>query len=604
MTFPTSYADQATYLASLVARLNVIEQQNSIITITKTTEPKQQDFVAAWIAAGLTLPILPGYEFHWWDGVQVRGVYGAADDGWTIVKHGASAICFSPLTTEEVVLTSDYFNTTQNGIFISPIDRIDQRTLVYGVLGNYAFSPCFDSTAQNIAAAIFISPNTHIYTMTRAGGSVVQLTATGTNTSPHWRGSVIVFASDRAPHAGTYEIYSMTSGGLSQTRLTSAGGRSIQPKLSWDGTKVVFISNRGGSDQIWTMNVNGSSQTNLGISAVDAVWSRDGSKIFFIQNRSVINNTYNRGSWYSPGQARNVSEIWQCDANGANPTKLTDYYSYNEPGDDVVNFAKDETYTMPINIGGKNDLGNAMREALYLSLDVTADDKRFAVTLTNAPTSPVFHAAVIAKARKFNGSTGRVYRQVTWDQPYGDFELLESFQPTIATLTSWRSTAMANRPELSTLMILVYSKTVDASLDVNNLLMSFNDDVSTSRYVAYEDYAIGATAFPAEQLNTFGGILLLGSATTKNDANVMGGSMTYIVGYNDSDNLKEAFGVAQSAYGYALANQRQVGQHMGLWNSVAPITSITIKPLTAVPFQIGTMISIYGLAGRPRYFES
>jgi len=599
MTFPTSYADQATYLQSLVARLNILESQNSVIVVTKTTRPKQQDFVAAWLAAGLTLPILPGYEFHWWDGTQVRGVYGSADDGWTFIKHGASNISCSPLTTEEVVLTSDYFNTTYNGIFISPIDRIDQRTLVYGVVGNYAFSPCFDSTAQNIAFGLFTGGLNQIYKMTRAGGSVTALASTGTNAGPHWRNNTIVFQSDRAPHAGTYEIYSMTDTGASQTRLTSAGGRSIQPKLSWDATKIVFISNRGGSDQIWTMNVNGSSQTNLGISAVDAVWSRDGSKIFYIQNRAVINNTYNRSSWYSPGAARNVSEIWQCDANGANPTKLTDYYSYNEPGDDVVNFAKDETYTY-----NKSDLGNALREALYLSLDIPADESRFFVSVTNAPSSPVFHVACVAKARKFNGSTGRVYRQITADQPYGDFELLESFQPSIATLTQWRSTAMANRPELSTLMILVYSKTIDAALDVNNLLATFNDDVATSRYVAYEDYAIGATPFAAEQLNTFGGILMLGSATTKNDANVMGGSMSYIVGYNDSDNLKEMFGVAQSAYGYAVANQRQVGQFMGLWNSTAPITSITFKTLTGTPFQIGTMISIYGLAGSPRFTES
>lgn len=603
MTFPISYTDQSAYLASLVARLNVIEAQNSIITITKTTEPKQQDFVAAWLAAGLTLPVLPGYEFHWWDGIQVRGIYGAADDGWTVVKHGSANISCSPLATEEVVLIADYFSTIYPGIFISPVERIDQRTLVYGVLGNYATSPCFDSTAQNIVFCL-AGGATGIHKMTRAGGSVTLLTNTGGNAYPHWRSNGIVFASDRAPHAGTYEVYAMTDAGASITRLTSAGGRSIKPKLSWDVTKIVFISNRGGSDQIWTMDVNGSNQTNLGISAVDAVWSRDGSKIYFIQNRSIVNNTYNRGSWYSPGQARDVSEIWQCDANGSNLVQLTDYYSYAEPGDSVVNFAKDETYTTPPGTGGKNDLGNSMREAQYVSIDTPADEGRFFVSLTNAPLSPVFHSALIAKARKFNGSTGRVYRQVTWDQPYGDFELLETFTPTIATLTSWRSTAMADRPELSTLMIVIYSKTVDAGLDINNILMSFNDDTTAARYFSYEDYAIGATPFGVEQLATFGGILLLGSATTKNDANVMGGSVSYVVGYNDSDNLKEAFGLAESAYGYAVANQRQVGQHMGIWNSTAPITSVTLRPLTGTPFQIGTKISIYGLAGRPRYFES
>jgi Tol biopolymer transport system component len=107
---------------------------------------------------------------------------------------------------------------------------------------------------------------------------------------------------------GNEEIYSMDPNGSNQTNLTNNPAYDVSASWSPDGSKIAFVSDRDGNYEIYTMNANGSGQTRITTNTVNDVqpsWSADGSKIAFTSDRS--------GDF----------EIWSVDANGSNPVRLT-----------------------------------------------------------------------------------------------------------------------------------------------------------------------------------------------------------------------------------------------------------------------------------------
>ncbi len=97
-------------------------------------------------------------------------------------------------------------------------------------------------------------------------------------------GTQVVFVSNRA---GNREIYRQEAkAGLSPARLTTNAAADYDPDWSPDGTKIVFTSDRGGSPALFMMNADGSKVTALlpdGISGRSPAWSPNGQQIVFAQ---------------------------------------------------------------------------------------------------------------------------------------------------------------------------------------------------------------------------------------------------------------------------------------------------------------------------------
>ena len=100
-----------------------------------------------------------------------------------------------------------------------------------------------------------------------------------------WDNTRIAFVSNRDNNS---EIYIMNIDGSNQLRLTSISGQDISPSFSPDASQIVFSSNRDGNYEIYRMAANGSNPTRLTnhpSSDMQPAFSPDGRKIAFSSNR-------------------------------------------------------------------------------------------------------------------------------------------------------------------------------------------------------------------------------------------------------------------------------------------------------------------------------
>ena len=200
-------------------------------------------------------------------------------------------------------------------ISATPTQRAAEITLTIPPHSNIAAA----NTNGKIAFTNDRDGNIEIYVMNPDGSGQMRLTNnTAFDGDPAWSpdGTRIVFTSTRD---GNEEIYVMNANGTGQTRLTNNSASMFNldrtPAWSPDGSQIVFASNRDTGDfDIFTMNTDGSAQTNLtsGVLAdfQDPDWSPDGTKIACSQ--AILQNG-----------VRGPYGVLVMNADGTNQTRLT-----------------------------------------------------------------------------------------------------------------------------------------------------------------------------------------------------------------------------------------------------------------------------------------
>jgi TolB protein len=140
-------------------------------------------------------------------------------------------------------------------------------------------------------------------------------------------GTHIVFDASDPTNQPTsyYDIYSMTTTGAHLKQLTSdtSGYNDWGASFSPNGRKIAFISDRGGTFDVWTMNADGTNpnQVTTAASASDTSWSPDGNWILFdsdLSGTSEINRVHPDGTHQKaltslPFRATNAD--WSPDGN-------------------------------------------------------------------------------------------------------------------------------------------------------------------------------------------------------------------------------------------------------------------------------------------------
>uniref|UniRef100_A0A7V3RG44 Tol-Pal system beta propeller repeat protein TolB n=1 Tax=candidate division WOR-3 bacterium TaxID=2052148 RepID=A0A7V3RG44_UNCW3 len=136
-------------------------------------------------------------------------------------------------------------------------------------------SPVFSPNGREIAFVSDRSGMPQIYIMDIYGGNVRRLTFHGDyNTSPAWspRGDLIAYVSRQQNYS--QQICVTDPYDFQPIQLTFEGNNE-EPSWSPDGLHIVFISNRTGQYELWTMNWDGTRQRKLtqGLVAYSPAWS-------------------------------------------------------------------------------------------------------------------------------------------------------------------------------------------------------------------------------------------------------------------------------------------------------------------------------------------
>jgi Tol biopolymer transport system component/imidazolonepropionase-like amidohydrolase len=111
------------------------------------------------------------------------------------------------------------------------------------------------------------------------------------------------------------DIYVMPIEGGEARAIASGVAWDMQPKFSPDGTKIAFTSDRGGGDNIWIMNRDGSNPTQVSDESFRLVnspeWTPDGE---FIVGRKHFTSSRSLGA----------GEMWMWHRSGGNGVQLTE----------------------------------------------------------------------------------------------------------------------------------------------------------------------------------------------------------------------------------------------------------------------------------------
>jgi Tol biopolymer transport system component len=178
-------------------------------------------------------------------------------------------------------------------------------------------NPTWSPDGSKIAFVSDRDGNQQIYAMNADGSGQIRLTDNpARDDQPDWSpdGSKIAFMSER--DEGPQAIFVMNADGTNPVRLGNNPWTDAHPAWSPDGRKLAFTSSDGGGLGIYVMNADGSGRVRLTDSQndFDPTWSPDGSKIAFVTEREFATGSH---------------EIFTMNADGSEETNLT-----RNPGQD------------------------------------------------------------------------------------------------------------------------------------------------------------------------------------------------------------------------------------------------------------------------------
>ncbi|WP_374408423.1 amidohydrolase family protein [Pelagerythrobacter sp.] len=155
------------------------------------------------------------------------------------------------------------------------------------------------------------------------------------------------------------DIYTMPIAGGTPTRIAEGLAWEVQPRFSPDGTRIAFTSDRGGGDNIWLMNANGSDKRQVTKEDFrllnQPTWSPDGRYIAAKKH-------------FTTGRSAGTGEVWLYHVSGGSGVALVEraseqlqkelgepiyapdgsaiYYTRNVSPGPVFEYAQDSTQSL------------------------------------------------------------------------------------------------------------------------------------------------------------------------------------------------------------------------------------------------------------------
>jgi len=313
-----------------------------------------------------------------------------------------ASLCWTS-DSRSLVVSAAVSAADTNRLLLVSVDTGDVRALTNPSSQEADLSPAISSDGNTLAFSRFTGSARHLFTVSltkdhQLRGEPRELPAGEPSSGPAWSadGSEIIFASG-VTHT-SQSLYRVAASGVSQRIPLSEAGRGVDspavalhghrlvyehffqdtniwaasldvrkngleksfpssgqevfPQYSPDGKKVAFHSDRGGTVQIWTCNLDGSGCLQLtsmaGSSQGTPRWSPDGHRISFDSNTNgfhiytvnaeggklrqmtfgtgidIIASWSHDGRWIYFGSTRSGRfEIWKMPSGGGEPLQVT-----------------------------------------------------------------------------------------------------------------------------------------------------------------------------------------------------------------------------------------------------------------------------------------
>ncbi|HXV86753.1 MAG TPA: amidohydrolase, partial [Gemmatimonadales bacterium] len=101
------------------------------------------------------------------------------------------------------------------------------------------------------------------------------------------------------------DLYTLPLAGGKATRLTSGLGFDVQPRWSPDGTQIVFVSDRDGSDDVWLVDADGRNPKQVTktdrAQFLSPEWTPDGRYIVVSRNSQMFGTVYGLYLYHKDG---------------------------------------------------------------------------------------------------------------------------------------------------------------------------------------------------------------------------------------------------------------------------------------------------------------
>ncbi len=225
---------------------------------------------------------------------------------------------FSP-TAQEITYLS-YFHKTPR-VYIYNIDSGQQEVL--GDFPGMTFAPRFSPDGNKVVMSLITGgDNSELYSMDLRTRNIVQLTNNpAIDTSPSYApdGSRITFNSDRG---GSQQIYVMDADGSKVRRVSFGDGRYATPVWSPRGDLIAFTKMRRGRFYIGVMGTDGGGERLLTESFLDEgpTWAPNGRVLmFFRQTRTRADGT------------GGGNRLWSVDLTGRNLRRVVTPQDASDP---------------------------------------------------------------------------------------------------------------------------------------------------------------------------------------------------------------------------------------------------------------------------------
>jgi Tol biopolymer transport system component len=216
-----------------------------------------------------------------------------------------------------VIAYSRPFFTKDSEIFTVTPDGRGHHQLSHNSRND--FEPAWSPDGRKVAFWSSSQTDVDIWVMWSNGRGEKNLTRNpnGPDLGPAWSPDGRRMAFYRQNFDGTSAIWVMDSDGSNQLQLTEDTTVNTHPAWSLDGSSILFVSNRDGNLEFYSVNPDGSGLTRLtntpGFHEDNPSWSPDGASIAF--------DACQAESWPCPGNAG--GDIFSMAADGTNRTRLT-----------------------------------------------------------------------------------------------------------------------------------------------------------------------------------------------------------------------------------------------------------------------------------------